>query len=288
MAGTCFFFAKTECVKISYRLVILFQEHEQCHCYDDDQDDEDDVCMRNQGVCMASLSLGDRPPSRESMFTNSGNNFVFGELQMDEDKPRTKDDAVVKEEDQDALLFAALPAPAAAPVATKRPQQNVAPINRCISPVNSLSDVSAAFIASFRSEGRGLPSSIQTLSNLMQHFPELCYVVRDAAGQFEVHFLRDRLIKALRQQESKFPNLVFTSFERGLKHAGLEVTQSTHGQVAVKKWRKKPGFVATTAKKSRKRNYSSDDEFVEGAKKARPVVGEPAYKARKDLTASEE
>jgi hypothetical protein len=266
----------------------MIQEIEQCHCCDDNHDDEEDVCMRNKGICMASLSLGDRRPSRESMFTNSGNNFVFGELQMDEEKPRTKDDAVVKEDDPADFLFGLLPETTSVPpmVATKRLNQQQAPLSS--SPVNNLSDVSAAFIASFRSEGRGLPSSIQTLSNLMQHFPELCYVVRDAANQFEVHFLRDRLIKALRNQESKFPNLVFTSFERGLKHAGLEVTQSTHGQVAVKKWRKKPGFVAAAAKKNRKRNYSSDDEFVEGAKKARPVGGEPVYKARKDMTASEE
>ncbi len=218
---------------------------------------------------MASLTLSDQQRApRESMFTNSGNNFVFGELQMEEEKPRTKDDVVVKEMPvEEDVLFGVTPVFNPVPVVAKPPRQSFN-----ASPVNNLSEVAAAFVSSFRSEGRGLPSSIQTLNNLMQSFPDLCYVVRDASGQFEVHFLRDRLIKMLRQQESKFPNLVFTSFERGLKHAGLEVTQSTHGQVAVKKWRKKAGFVPAASKKSRKRNYSSDDEFVEGAKKIRSVT----------------
>ncbi len=136
----------------------------------------------------------------------------------------------------------------------------------------SLTPLATEFVNSFRREGRPLPSSILSLNNMLLHFPELVYVVRNPANEFEVHFLRDRLIKTLRLHESRFPNLVFTSFERGLKHAGMEVTQSTHGQIQVKKWGMKKGFVPKVAGagKTRKRKDSSDDDFFEEAKKQRP------------------
>jgi hypothetical protein len=137
-----------------------------------------------------------------------------------------------------------------------------------------LSPLATEFINTFRREGRPLPSSILSLTNMLTHFPELVFVVRNAAnGEFEVHFLRDRLIKTLRLHENRFPNLVFTSFERGLKHAGMEVIQSTHGQIQVKKWGMKKGFVPKVAGgtgKTRKRKESSDDDFFEEAKKQRP------------------
>jgi hypothetical protein len=289
-----------------------FEQEEQCHCYDDE---EEDLCVseRQNKACIASLSLAENPTrSSSSIFTHSGNNFVFGELvkknnffffffffffflfstfvKIDEDYPQKPPRKEVVQEvavSEDAMLFGSVqqvPPANELPVVTKPPKPPASPVNATVSgPIASLAPIAAEFVNSFRSEGRGLPSSIQTLSSLMLQFPDLCYVVQDMlTNQFEVHFLRDRLIKALRRQESKFPNLVFTSFERGLKHAGMEVTQSTHGQVAVKKWRKKPGFLPAASKKNRKRNYNSDDDFVEGMKKMRPI--EPS--ARKDKAGS--
>merc|ERR1711991_158136 len=107
-----------------------------------------------------------------------------------------------------------------------------------------------AFIDSFHHEGRTTPSAVLNLHNMLDAFPELVYLVR--------------------REEDKFPSLVFTSFERGLKHAGMEVTQSTHGQTQVKKWGMKKGFVpkASSAKKPRKRN-TGDEDYVDSKKKQR-------------------
>jgi hypothetical protein len=120
------------------------------------------------------------------------------------------------------------------------------------------------FIDSFRQEGRCLSSAIVNLECMLKHFPEYVYIEYSDRGELEIHFVRDKLLKTLRNEEERFPALVFTSFERGLKHAGMEVTQSTHGQTQIKKWGMKQGFVAKPAgstKRSKKRKELSDDDY---------------------------
>jgi len=190
------------------------------------------------------LSLSDDEPQL-SLFTNSGNGFIFDHLG---DEPSQNPDGGTKEPsvEEDA------------PTKTSEPKQKP--------------DVTA-FINSFRQEGRAMPSAILNLKAMLQTFPELVYLERLPNGDIEVLFERDQLIKALRQEEEKFPQLVFTSFERGLKHAGMEVTQSTHGQITIKRWGMKKGWKAKPpgAKRPRKRKDNGDDDYDESTKKVRRV-----------------
>ncbi len=101
---------------------------------------------------------------------------------------------------------------------------------------NAKTSLETEFIDTFRRKSSTLPTSIVTLRALLLHFPKLVFVVRNTDNEFELHFWRDSLLQALRMEEAKFPKLVFTSLERGLKHAGMEVTQSTHGGEKLKKW----------------------------------------------------
>jgi len=249
----------------------IVQQGADCHCYDDL--DEDRFCFdenfNSLSLADPQLSANDRKQS--SIFTHSGNNFVFGNI-MAPPEAEAKNNAV--DPIPEAIASAPMPVSTAYRVHEVAAETGVAatPANDTNAP--ALTGLATEFINTFRREGRPLPSSIVSLTNMLMHFPELVYVVRNAANnEFEVHFLRDRLIKTLRLHENRFPNLVFTSFERGLKHAGMEVIQSTHGQIQVRKWGMKKGFVpkaAGGAGKARKRKESSDDDFFEEAKKQRP------------------
>merc|ERR1711924_127336 len=106
-----------------------------------------------------------------------------------------------------------------------------------------------AFINSFRQEGRAMPSAILNFKAMLQTFPELVYLERLPNGDIEV------------------------LFERGLKHAGMEVTQSTHGQITIKRWGMKKGWKAKPpgAKRPRKRKDNGDDDYDESTKKVRRV-----------------
>jgi len=200
-------------------------------------DDQADVWLDE--LSLNELSLNDEaPPEKDSIFTNSGNHFVFDDLMNGGATPCTEEPTPERQDSPP-------------PPAGDRPEIK-------------------SFIDSFHHEGRTTPSAVLNLHNMLDAFPELVYLVRLENGDIEVHFLRDKLIKALRSEEDKFPSLVFTSFERGLKHAGMEVTQSTHGQTQVKKWGMKKGFVpkASSAKKPRKRN-TGDEDYVDSKKKQR-------------------
>lgn len=78
---------------------------------------------------------------------------------------------------------------------------------------------------------------VETMRALFEYFPDLCYLVRDSE-QLYLCCARAKLIDAIRA-DARFPNFVFTSFERALKHEGLEVTRSTHGSFSIKMWRMK-------------------------------------------------
>lgn len=108
------------------------------------------------------------------------------------------------------------------------------------------------FISSFRRANEQLPSAIRTLDTMLRDFPALCFVVFNTNSDGpEVHFHRKSMI----DQMGKSFN--FTSFERGLKHAGLYVKASTHGKV-VKIWSVVDG--KKMPKKTCKRSRSNDDE----------------------------
>ena len=80
-------------------------------------------------------------------------------------------------------------------------------------------------------------SSIATVSRLILKFPDFIYVILVQDGNFELHYHR----KALLAELTAYGTFNMTSFERGLKHAGLRVIQTTHGKVAIKKWTTKRG-----------------------------------------------
>jgi hypothetical protein len=125
----------------------------------------------------------------------------------------------------------------------------------------------AEFIECFRRGDNTLPTSIATLADLLKQFPELVFVVRKADNELELHCQRESLVEALCANKDMFPHLVFASFERGLKHAGMEVTQSTHGQEKVKKWaiKKDPREASKYARNGEKRK--GEWEVVESRSK---------------------
>jgi len=202
------------------------------------------------------LSLNDEEPPQygpelhPSIFTNSGNNFIFGDLQPMDTKPDGAEAPVeVKVEISKEQTS---PANDAAASSSPQPDDD-----------HKLNEINA-FIDSFRQEGRCLSSAIVNLDCMLKNFPEYVYIEHNEEGDLEIHFVRDKLLKALRNEEERFPALVFTSFERGLKHAGMEVTQSTHGQTQIKKWAMKKGFVPKppgSSKRSKKRKELSDDDY---------------------------
>lgn len=109
---------------------------------------------------------------------------------------------------------------------------------------------------------------------MLKYFPDLVYVDILPSGEYEVNFYREQVIRKLKQEESKFPNIVFTSFERGLKHAGMEVTQSTHGQTPIKKWAMKKGVQPKqlTKKTAKKRKNDGDDAAEDGGEFKLPRI----------------
>ena len=84
------------------------------------------------------------------------------------------------------------------------------------------------FVSQFPLGADGKPrSGLAILLQLADEFPSYIYMDGN-----EVCMHRNALISARR-------DLNFTSFERGLKHAGLCVTATTHGGASVKRWTKK-------------------------------------------------
>jgi hypothetical protein len=75
-------------------------------------------------------------------------------------------------------------------------------------------------------------SAIETVKRLFFGFPELIYIHCTNEGHLELHYNRKRLYTEL----NVFWTFNMTSFERGLKHAGLYVIRGTHGRVPIKIW----------------------------------------------------
>jgi hypothetical protein len=208
------------------------------------------------------LSLSEEMEPQTSMFTTSGNSFIFDHLHDNNDATAAAaadDNNAGDSNNKSPSEEASAPTPTTKPASASAERKDKPDV--------------AAFINSFRQEGRAMPSSILNLKAMLLAFPELVYLERLDSGDTEVLFQRDQLIKTLRSEEERFPQLVFTSFERGLKHAGMEVTQSTHGQITIKRWGMKKGFVAKPAgaKRVRKRKDTGDDDYDDSKKQRRAL-----------------
>jgi hypothetical protein len=62
-------------------------------------------------------------------------------------------------------------------------------------------------------------------------YPDVMSVQYDENGSYELQYLRLELVKIMHQ---KFPLLHITAFERGLKHLGFKVMQTTHDRRSLK------------------------------------------------------
>jgi hypothetical protein len=94
-------------------------------------------------------------------------------------------------------------------------------------------------------------ASIALLQSWLNIYPELVAIKNGN----EIHISREQLCKRLKVD---FPGVVITSVERGFKHAGLEVTQTTHRGM-VKIWQVK---LSDDAKPPKKRFMESPPQTL--------------------------
>jgi len=91
-----------------------------------------------------------------------------------------------------------------------------------------------AFLDLYKCEDRTLPSAIRSLKIFFELYPNLIYTVKDCFGEYKIYMSRNVLIEKLK---TDFPTTLITSFERSLKHAGLEVEKSTRNKNIWKIWK---------------------------------------------------
>ena len=84
---------------------------------------------------------------------------------------------------------------------------------------------------------------INDLQIMLNRFPKLVRIVK-YDDSFELCFNRDIIKKELEITMNDLTTIklfnkriIFTSFERGLKHSGLIVVESTHGTNNIKRWK---------------------------------------------------
>lgn len=82
-------------------------------------------------------------------------------------------------------------------------------------------------------EGKLERAGVKQLIHCLQEYPQLAYVYMVDRATFDVYLHRADLVECLRVNGSNF---VFTSVERGLKHAGFVVAQTSHAGIP-KIWR---------------------------------------------------
>ena len=136
------------------------------------------------------------------------------------------------------------------------------------SAAEKLTDVAIAFFKIFDEINSNRITARQDLEILLKKLPNLVWIERkgkdedvnqiaDDDNNFELYFSRNEVIKCIREKPTLFTRpLIFTSFERALKHAGMYVTQTTHGTNLIKSWMFK------TDKKSRKKRDRDDEELI--------------------------
>lgn len=114
-------------------------------------------------------------------------------------------------------------------------------------------------------DGLNNTSCKATLEWLFRTFPHCVTVNRDGEGKIVLSMLRAQLIKEIDQHHDK-RQVIFTSFERGLKHAGMEVIQTTHGEQVWKKWAFKQELNKKDKKKRQRESSAKpkhdDDDYV--------------------------
>jgi len=94
-------------------------------------------------------------------------------------------------------------------------------------------------------------TALSVLESWLRSYPELVALKPGPGDELQLHVRREDLKSRMQTDR---PDVIFTSIERGLKHAGLAVVQSTHGNVAVKIWKvKQPSEEAKPSKPPRKR-----------------------------------
>jgi len=112
----------------------------------------------------------------------------------------------------------------------------------------------------------------QQLCIMLEHFSDLVWVESvQPDGTLELCFKREQTIKQLRLNPKLFTNpVIMTSFERGLKHVGLEVLQTTHNN-EIKRWSFKNGDKPIVKPKSKKRtdHMLDDDEYNDRGSKVK-------------------
>jgi hypothetical protein len=105
----------------------------------------------------------------------------------------------------------------------------------------------------------------QQLCIMLEHFSDLVWIESvQPDDTLELCFKREQTIKELQLNPKLFENpVIMTSFERGLKHVGLEVVQTTHNN-EIKRWGFKNGDKPIVKEKSNKRrSHTSNDDVYQ-------------------------
>lgn len=113
--------------------------------------------------------------------------------------------------------------------------------------------VSDVFFAFFRRANGTYPSAIVTLRQMATQYPDLVIIEMPHC----IRYKRERLVQLMRVDR---PDLIFTSFERALKHCGFTVVTSTHNKQMWKEWRLRSA--AEAVKFLRKKRQHDEQEFT--------------------------
>jgi len=226
----------------------------------------------------AEATRGDQPRQsgdQATLFTSSGNHFVFDELRQREER-RVSELLSSRSVGNFATAYGdVIDAGTEGQVKTPAPQAARSNVVESVTAALTLQQLdayqpqdeeqarlAARFIDLFRRPNKALSSAVKQLEDMLRYYTELMYVevAEGARNGLELCCARDTLMHKVKD-DPRFPNLVFTSFERGLKHAGLYVTQSTHGKVPIKRWGfKELGKQGVKKKKSTERKRARSDQ----------------------------
>lgn len=84
-------------------------------------------------------------------------------------------------------------------------------------------------VLSCRGKTRYVTNVFRNLSQMMKDHPDLIRLKVSDSGSFRIEFHRRELIKVLNEKRSVSESaIILTSFERGLKHNGFTVSQTTY------------------------------------------------------------
>lgn len=94
------------------------------------------------------------------------------------------------------------------------------------------------FTQSFKLVNGKPPSCMNTLQYLMETYPTLVYFGPPDHQGLRIFFHREKLLKNIDpvHRHNSLRHINFCAFERGLKHAGLKVLETTSDTNEIKKW----------------------------------------------------